>query len=110
MPRPPEVVNASNIIEKGVARASDSVKQTSVAFNTLNAVVEQVKAVSDQVTQIATAAEEQSAVTEEINRNLTRISDAAGHLSELSGQAGAGSVELAKLVSQQSIQLNKMRT
>jgi methyl-accepting chemotaxis protein len=105
-----EVANASGIIEKGVARASDSVKQTSFAFNTLHAVVEQVKAVSDQVTQIATAAEEQSAVTEEINRNLTRISDAAGHLSELSGQAGAGSAELAQLVHQQNTQLDKLRT
>ncbi|OUL57529.1 methyl-accepting chemotaxis protein [Pseudoalteromonas ulvae] len=105
-----EVASASSIIEKGVSRADNAVKETGHAFETLHDVVEKVQAVSDQVTQIATAAEEQSAVTEEINRNLTRISDAAAHLADLSTQAGSGSTELASLVNEQSSQLAKLKT
>ena len=56
-----------------------------------------IASIQQMVQQIATAAEEQSAVAEEINRSVTRVRDIADESATSTEQTAASSVELARL-------------
>jgi methyl-accepting chemotaxis protein len=93
-------VAAARTMEKGRARAQDTVNQARSAGESLDAIAAAVGVISDMNTQIASAVEEQSAVAEELNKNISNISRIAEMSAEGSHQTAAASGEIRNLADQ----------
>ncbi|PKM42489.1 MAG: methyl-accepting chemotaxis protein [Gammaproteobacteria bacterium HGW-Gammaproteobacteria-1] len=94
-------VAAARTMEKGRARAQETVNQARSAGESLDAIAAAVGVISDMNTQIASAVEEQSAVAEELNKNISNISRIAEMSAEGSHQTAAASGEIRRLADQQ---------
>ncbi len=93
-------VAAARTMEKGRARAQETVNQARSAGESLDAIAAAVGVISDMNTQIASAVEEQSAVAEELNKNISNISRIAEMSAEGSHQTAAASGEIRRLADQ----------
>ncbi|MEW6648491.1 MAG: methyl-accepting chemotaxis protein [Pseudomonadota bacterium] len=90
-------VAAARTMEKGRARAQETVTQARSAGESLDAIASAVGVISDMNTQIASAVEEQSAVAEELNKNISNISHIAEMSAEGSHQTAAASADIRRL-------------
>ena len=96
----------------GEARAGSSGAATEVtearqALEVIASAVDRIRAMSSQV---AAAAEQQSSVAEEVNRNVTRISDLAGQAAAGSDQVASASDELARLAEELATHASRFQT
>ncbi len=91
---------AVQVMEKGQAKARESVVQARQAGESLHTISTSITSINDMNRQIASAAEEQTAVAEEINRNIHTISGTVDQTSAGSVQIATASEQLASLAAQ----------
>ena len=92
--------DAVQVMNRGQARARESVGQAQLAGSSLQAINGAIAGINDMNRQIASAAEEQTAVAEEINRNIHAISSAVQRTSAGSNRIAEASDQLAGLARQ----------
>ena len=78
-------------------RANDTVKQASLAGQSLESITRAVATINEMNLMIATGAEEQSAVAEEINRNVVEINQIADMTAAGAQHTAQSSDELSSL-------------
>jgi methyl-accepting chemotaxis protein len=100
---------AVQVMEKGQAKARESVAQARRAGESLHTISTSITSINDMNRQIASAAEEQTAVAEEINRNIHTISGTVDQTSAGSMQIATASEQLAGLAAQLQERVGQFR-
>ncbi len=102
-------LGAVQVMDKGQAKARESVAQARRAGESLNVISVSITSISDMNRQIASAAEEQTAVAEEINRNIHVITGTVDQTSAGSAQIATASEQLARLAAQLQDRVRQFR-
>ncbi|MDX1335401.1 MAG: methyl-accepting chemotaxis protein, partial [Gammaproteobacteria bacterium] len=91
---------AVKVMQESNVQAQTTVEQASEAGGALSDISSSVTTINDMNMQIANAAEEQGLVSEEVNRNVIRMNDEQGRVSESSVQISRAGEDLAQLAAQ----------
>jgi methyl-accepting chemotaxis protein len=97
-------------MQQSNVQAQTTVDQASEAGGALSDISSSVTTINDMNMQIANAAEEQGLVSEEVNRNVIRMNDEQGRVSESSAQISRAGEDLAQLAAQLQQLVQQFRT
>ena len=101
---------AVKVMQESNVQAQTTVEQASEAGGALSDISSSVTTINDMNMQIANAAEEQGLVSEEVNRNVIRMNDEQGRVSESSAQISRAGEDLAQLAAQLQQLVQQFRT
>jgi methyl-accepting chemotaxis protein len=101
---------AVKVMQESNVKAQNTVEQAADAGTALNDISSSVTVINDMNMQIANAAEEQGLVSEEVNRNVIRMNDEQGRVSESSAQISKAGEDLAQLSAQLQQLVQQFRT
>ncbi|MDX1335168.1 MAG: methyl-accepting chemotaxis protein, partial [Gammaproteobacteria bacterium] len=101
---------AVKVMQESNVQAQTTVEQASEAGGALSDISSSVTTINDMNMQIANAAEEQGLVSEEVNRNVIRMNDEQGRVSESSVQISRAGEDLAQLAAQLQQLVQQFRT
>jgi len=101
---------AVKVMQESNVQAQTTVDQASEAGGALSDISSSVTTINDMNMQIANAAEEQGLVSEEVNRNVIRMNDEQGRVSESSAQISRAGEDLAQLAAQLQQLVQQFRT
>jgi len=101
---------AVKVMQQSNVQAQTTVDQASEAGGALSDISSSVTTINDMNMQIANAAEEQGLVSEEVNRNVIRMNDEQGRVSESSAQISRAGEDLAQLAAQLQQLVQQFRT